>query len=112
MSSRRVADKFRQSQRKPSIGGEDQAQPLVTEMKGVNALNLEPALPKLDEKARSEWIATKEQQNAVTPFNVSNLQKEFQSSLTTLDSRNAAQARPAPTPTNQPRARQKVNNAT
>merc|ERR1719159_11976 len=116
MSSRRVADKFRQSQRKPSPGvamggGDDQAQPLVTEMKGVNALNLEPALPKLDEKTRSEWIATKEQQTVITDIsNVSSLQREFQSSLTTIDTRSATLARAAPTQ-NQPRSRQKVQNA-
>ncbi|KAF4752450.1 Ataxin 2-like, partial [Perkinsus olseni] len=30
--------------------------PIVTEMKGINALNLEPALPKLPEKDREDWI--------------------------------------------------------
>jgi hypothetical protein len=121
MSSRRVADKFRESQRKPSPGiaiggGEDRAQPLVTEMKGVNALNLEPALPKLDEKTRSEWIATKEQQKetSILSGNVSNLQREFQSSLMDIDSKKDNQARAAPTPTatqSQTRTRHKVSNA-
>jgi len=36
--------------------------PMVSEMKRINALNLEPALPKLDDKTRSDWINFKQQQ--------------------------------------------------
>ncbi|CAK0899497.1 unnamed protein product, partial [Prorocentrum cordatum] len=37
--------------------------PMVSEMKRINALNLEPALPKLDDKTRTDWINFKQQQS-------------------------------------------------
>ncbi len=39
------------------------ASPMLAEMKGINALNLEPALPKLDETVRHvDWINLKRSQ--------------------------------------------------
>ena len=38
------------------------ASPMLAEMKGVNALNLEPALPKLDEAVKVDWINLKRSQ--------------------------------------------------
>jgi hypothetical protein len=59
---------------------------MVTEMKGVNALNLEPALPKLDEKTRSEWITSKQSTSDVSAANVSHIKREFVASLDKLGS--------------------------
>jgi len=37
--------------------------PQLSEMKSINALNLEPALPKFDDKTRSDWINFKQSHN-------------------------------------------------
>lgn len=57
--------------------------PMISEMKGINALNLEPALPKLDDKTRNDWINFKQSQsrNAGKPGQGSGLKKEFEESL-------------------------------
>lgn len=54
--------------------------PMISEMKRINALNLEPALPKLDDKTRNEWIVFK-QARARQDSQGSDLRNELQQSL-------------------------------
>jgi hypothetical protein len=58
--------------------------PAISEMKRINALNLEPALPKLDDQTRNDWISFKQSQsrNAAKPAHGNtSLKQEFQQSL-------------------------------
>mmetsp|Transcript_10502 Transcript_10502/g.23901 ORF Transcript_10502/g.23901 Transcript_10502/m.23901 type:complete len:754 (+) Transcript_10502:115-2376(+) len=57
--------------------------PMVSEMKRINALNLEPALPKLDDKTRNDWINYKQSQTRTNskPVQGACLKTEFQQSL-------------------------------
>lgn len=57
--------------------------PVLAEMKGVNALNLEPALPKLDSQTRTDWIDFKKSRMRTTskPGQEVALKHEFQLSL-------------------------------
>mmetsp|Transcript_9086 Transcript_9086/g.20208 ORF Transcript_9086/g.20208 Transcript_9086/m.20208 type:complete len:746 (+) Transcript_9086:108-2345(+) len=56
--------------------------PMVSEMKRINALNLEPALPKLDDKTRNDWINFKQSQTRQQPKPVQGcLKTEFQQNL-------------------------------
>merc|ERR1712137_136258 len=41
--------------------------PKVSEMKRINALNLEPALPKLDIGARTDWVNFKSSKSTAKP---------------------------------------------
>lgn len=68
--------------------------PMVSEMKRINALNLEPALPKLDDKTRTDWINFKQQQTRTptkgdTPGGVTatSLKDEFKQSLEVIQSK-------------------------
>eukprot|EP00930_Biecheleria_cincta_P042565 TRINITY_DN2928_c0_g1_i1.p1 TRINITY_DN2928_c0_g1~~TRINITY_DN2928_c0_g1_i1.p1 ORF type:complete len:674 (-),score=181.92 TRINITY_DN2928_c0_g1_i1:81-2102(-) len=68
--------------------------PMVSEMKRINALNLEPALPKLDDKTRHDWIAFK-QARARQELLGSDLRNELQQSLQALQQRDVErQTRP------------------
>mmetsp|Transcript_31321 Transcript_31321/g.57415 ORF Transcript_31321/g.57415 Transcript_31321/m.57415 type:complete len:953 (+) Transcript_31321:107-2965(+) len=66
--------------------------PMILEMKRINALNLEPALPKLDDKTRNDWINFKQSQNrnASTPVQGDGLKMEFQQSLEQIQKREAS----------------------
>merc|ERR1719355_443933 len=63
--------------------------PMISEMKRINALNLEPALPKLDDKTRNDWINFKSLQSrgATRPAQENLLKAEFQQSLEELRKR-------------------------
>jgi len=66
--------------------------PMVSEMKRINALNLEPALPKLDDKTRTDWINFKQQQtrHPTRPERgVDVLKVEFENALKTIQQREA-----------------------
>jgi hypothetical protein len=62
---------------------------MVSEMKRINALNLEPALPKLDDKTRADWINFKQSQtrNQATKTPQACLKEEFKQSLDLLRKR-------------------------
>lgn len=66
--------------------------PMITEMKRINALNLEPALPKLDDKTRNDWINFKQSQSRSNSKAIqgNGLKHEFQQSLELLNKREAA----------------------
>lgn len=68
--------------------------PMVSEMKRINALNLEPALPKLDDKTRTDWINFKQQQtrNPSKPSQGASLKQEFEASIAALRQYDAAKA--------------------
>merc|ERR1719487_3222637 len=73
------------------------ASPMISEMKGINALNLEPALPKLDDNTRNvDWINLKRSQHrsAGQPGQGNNagLKKEFEESLARINARQKGQA--------------------
>eukprot|EP00747_Dinoflagellata_sp_TGD_P073088 gnl/TRDRNA2_/TRDRNA2_157748_c2_seq4.p1 gnl/TRDRNA2_/TRDRNA2_157748_c2~~gnl/TRDRNA2_/TRDRNA2_157748_c2_seq4.p1 ORF type:complete len:608 (+),score=153.18 gnl/TRDRNA2_/TRDRNA2_157748_c2_seq4:180-1826(+) len=67
---------------------------MISEMKRINALNLEPALPKLDDKTRNDWINFKSLQSrgATRPAQENLLKAEFQQSLEELRKRDKAKA--------------------
>merc|ERR1719387_1138349 len=69
--------------------------PMISEMKGINALNLEPALPKLDDKTRNDWINFKQSQtrSAGKPNQGNGLKKEFEQSLALIKNRQEAKER-------------------
>lgn len=58
-------------------------------MKRINALNLEPALPKLDDKTRNDWINSKQSQarNASKAIQGNDLKMEFQRSAAEIQKR-------------------------
>jgi len=63
----------------------------ISEMKRINALNLEPALPKLDDKTRNDWINIKQQaRQATKPPGQGCLKQEFQQSLEVIQKREAS----------------------
>mmetsp|Transcript_41591 Transcript_41591/g.114623 ORF Transcript_41591/g.114623 Transcript_41591/m.114623 type:complete len:776 (+) Transcript_41591:198-2525(+) len=66
--------------------------PMLSEMKRINALNLEPALPKLDDKTRNDWINFKQNQtrNSAKSVQGNGLKHEFQQSLEIINRREAA----------------------
>lgn len=53
--------------------------PMISEMKRINALNLEPALPKLDDRTRNDWIVFKQARARQGPQG--DLRSELQQSL-------------------------------
>jgi len=69
--------------------------PMVQEMKRINALNLEPALPKLDDKTRNDWINFKQSQSRQNSraMQGSGLKMEFQQSLEMFKNRDANRQR-------------------
>lgn len=69
--------------------------PLISEMKRINALNLEPALPKLDDKTRNDWINFKQSQTRqhTKPAGQGCLKQEFQQSLEVIQKREASKHR-------------------
>lgn len=64
---------------------------MISEMKRINALNLEPAVPKLDDKTGNDWINFKASQtrNASRPIQGDGLKHEFQQSLEMIKKRDA-----------------------
>lgn len=66
--------------------------PMISEMKRINALNLEPALPKLDDKTRNDWINFKQSQTRTTAKSAQGhaLKNEFQQSLELIQKREAS----------------------
>mmetsp|Transcript_83775 Transcript_83775/g.130702 ORF Transcript_83775/g.130702 Transcript_83775/m.130702 type:complete len:748 (+) Transcript_83775:110-2353(+) len=57
---------------------------MISEMKRINALNLEPAVPKLDDKTGSDWINFKQSQqsrNKAAPIQGDGLKFEFEQAL-------------------------------
>eukprot|EP00425_Heterocapsa_triquetra_P045181 CAMPEP_0195088100 /NCGR_PEP_ID=MMETSP0448-20130528/27751_1 /TAXON_ID=66468 /ORGANISM="Heterocapsa triquestra, Strain CCMP 448" /LENGTH=436 /DNA_ID=CAMNT_0040121717 /DNA_START=42 /DNA_END=1348 /DNA_ORIENTATION=+ len=65
--------------------------PAISEMKRINALNLEPALPKLDDKTRSDWIRFKQSQARESKaVHGSGLKMEFQQSLEVIQRQEAS----------------------
>merc|ERR1719252_255635 len=79
--------------------------PMISEMKRINALNLEPALPKLDDKTRSDWINFKQSQSRITSKAVhgSGLKSEFEQNLQDIRQRELARKDPSQA-ANQPSA--------
>lgn len=65
--------------------------PMISEMKRINALNLEPALPKLDDKTRTDWINFKQAQGGPNPDSSQRraLMSSLQESLKVIKSRQA-----------------------
>jgi len=72
--------------------------PMVSEMKRINALNLEPALPKLDDKTRNAWINFKQSQtrNASKSASGSGLKMEFKQSLQAIQQRQLSKQQDQP----------------
>jgi len=72
--------------------------PMVSEMKRINALNLEPALPKLDDKTRNAWINFKQSQtrNASKSASGSGLKMEFEQSLQAIQQRQLSKQQDQP----------------
>lgn len=66
---------------------------MISEMKRINALNLEPAVPKLDDKTGKDWINFKASQtrNASKPIQGDGLKHEFQQSLEVIRNRQSQQ---------------------
>jgi len=67
--------------------------PMISEMKRINALNLEPALPKLDDKTRNDWINFKQNQSRTAAKSVpgnAGLKSDFLKSLDLFKNREAA----------------------
>lgn len=62
-------------------------QPIVSEMKRINALNLEPAMPKFDDKTRNDWLNFKQQKNSEKLQHGSGRKMEFQQDLQALQQR-------------------------
>merc|ERR1719424_1622398 len=61
---------------------------MISEMKRINALNLEPAVPKLEDKAGSDWINFQHQsRNTNKPAGGNSLKMEFQQSLDLIQKR-------------------------
>lgn len=74
--------------------------PAVSEMKRINALNLEPALPKLDDKTRSDWIRFKQSQARESKaVHGSGLKVEFEKSLEQITRQEASRRGEASPPT-------------
>lgn len=65
---------------------------MISDMKGINALNLEAALPKLNDQARNDWINFKQSQSRTTGKSGqgSGLKKEFEQSLAIINKRQEA----------------------
>lgn len=59
--------------------------PMVSEMKGINALNLEPALPKFDEKIKSDFF--KEQKRTTRECNAMEVRADLEASLQQIQER-------------------------
>lgn len=78
--------------------------PMISEMKRINALNLEPALPKLDDKTRNDWInfkqcASSQKRSATHSVQGGNgVKHEFQQSLDQMSNTSASAGYPG-TPT-------------
>jgi len=72
--------------------------PMVSEMKRINALNLEPALPKLDDKMRNAWINFKQSQNRKDSKSASGsgLKMEFEQSLQVIQQRQLSKQQDQP----------------
>lgn len=64
--------------------------PMVSEMKGINALNLEPALPKVDDKTNREFMNFKNSQNRSQSRAV-DLKADFTNALKQLKDRESKQ---------------------
>jgi hypothetical protein len=73
---------------------------MISEMKRINALNLEPAVPKLDDKTGNDWINFKQSQtrSKTNPSQGDSLKKEFEQALEVIQRRerqgNARQQQP------------------
>eukprot|EP00929_Paragymnodinium_shiwhaense_P076824 TRINITY_DN3954_c0_g2_i1.p1 TRINITY_DN3954_c0_g2~~TRINITY_DN3954_c0_g2_i1.p1 ORF type:complete len:768 (-),score=177.93 TRINITY_DN3954_c0_g2_i1:88-2391(-) len=61
--------------------------PVVDEMKRINALNLEPALPKLDDKTKNDWINFKQNQSRLGTMHGNGLKAEFEHDLDLIRNR-------------------------
>jgi len=66
---------------------------MISEMKRINALNLEPAVPKLDAKTGNDWINFKASQsrNSSKPIQGDGLKHELQQSLEAIQKRQQQQ---------------------
>jgi len=74
-------------------GSPNQSCPTATEMKRINALNLEPALPKLDDKTRNDWIKLRQSQRSTSKAAISQaLKSDFQQSLELFKRRDGVKA--------------------
>ncbi|CAE7241524.1 CID4 [Symbiodinium sp. KB8] len=66
--------------------------PQLSEMKSINALNLEPALPKFDDKTRSDWINFKQSQSRTRQGQPpAGIKDELQQSLQAIQQKDATQ---------------------
>jgi len=61
----------------------------VSEMKGINALNLEPALPKLNDQMRSDWANFKHQHRMAHSTHAADIKLELRESLQEMKNREA-----------------------
>eukprot|EP00927_Polykrikos_kofoidii_P017950 TRINITY_DN18242_c0_g1_i2.p1 TRINITY_DN18242_c0_g1~~TRINITY_DN18242_c0_g1_i2.p1 ORF type:complete len:825 (-),score=151.54 TRINITY_DN18242_c0_g1_i2:131-2530(-) len=61
--------------------------PMISEMKRINALNLEPALPKLDDRTRNDWINFKQNRPVSRSVQGHGLKHEFQQALDSINKR-------------------------
>lgn len=63
--------------------------PMISEMKRINALNLEPALAKLGDKSRNDLISSKQNQsrNATSSTQANDMKMEFQRSAAEIQKR-------------------------
>merc|ERR1719199_1819695 len=62
---------------------------MISEMKRINALNLEPAVPKIDDKTGNDWINFKASQsrNKTFPSQGDGLKMEFEQALSVIQKR-------------------------
>jgi hypothetical protein len=62
---------------------------MISEMKRINALNLEPSLPKLEEKTRNGWLTFRQQTRNANKATGGGRKMEFQQSLEVISRRQA-----------------------